>query len=126
MKASQPFTRAPTAFAGQQHNIKLEHRRLVNRTILLPRSVFAFDQFILVRTSEPLRAGVVGSEAYWEGLRNFYEDNEGFLQGQIGNPKGLDKPNKGYYDPRKWVRESEMTMTARVEESCKDLHNVNS
>jgi len=63
--------------------------------------------------------------AYWVGLLNFYKANEGYLQGQIGNPKGDDKPNKSYYDPRKWVRESELTMTARVEESCRDLHNVN-
>jgi len=63
--------------------------------------------------------------AYWEGVRNFYEDNEGFLQGQIGNPKGVDKPNKSYYDPRKWVRESEVSMVNRVMESCQDLKNVN-
>lgn len=63
--------------------------------------------------------------AYWNGLLKFYEDKELYLQGQIGNPEGLDKPNKNYYDPRKWVRESEVSMTARVQESCRDLHNVN-
>jgi fructose-bisphosphate aldolase class II len=63
--------------------------------------------------------------AYWEGILNFYEMNEGFLQGQIGNPKGLDKPNKSYYDPRKWVRESEVSMVNRVITGCKDLNNVN-
>jgi len=62
--------------------------------------------------------------AYWSGLKEFYEDNECFLQGQIGNPKGLDKPNKSYYDPRKWVRESEVSMRDRVKESCKDLKNI--
>jgi|EP00927_Polykrikos_kofoidii_P052813 fructose-bisphosphate aldolase class II len=62
--------------------------------------------------------------AYWEGLLNFYKKNEGYLQGQIGNPDGADKPNKSYYDPRKWVRESELTMCARVCESCKDLKNA--
>lgn len=63
--------------------------------------------------------------AYWEGLLNFYGANEGYLQGQIGNPQGADKPNKSYYDPRKWVRESEVSMTAPVQESCRDLKNVN-
>jgi fructose-bisphosphate aldolase class II len=63
--------------------------------------------------------------AYWEGLLNFYKENEAYLQGQIGNPKGADKPNKSYYDPRKWVRESEVAMVKRVEESCADLKNVN-
>ncbi len=38
------------------------------------------------------------------GLLTFYKKNEGYLQGQIGNPEGDDKPNKSYYDPRKWVR----------------------
>jgi len=62
--------------------------------------------------------------AYWEGLLKFYKAKEGYLQGQIGNPEGPDKPNKNYYDPRKWVRESEVSMRDRVCESCKDLHNV--
>jgi fructose-bisphosphate aldolase class II len=62
--------------------------------------------------------------AYWEGLLKFYKAKEGYLQGQIGNPEGPDKPNKSYYDPRKWVRESEVSMRDRVCESCKDLHNV--
>jgi len=63
--------------------------------------------------------------AYWEGLLNFYKAKEGYLQGQIGNPEGPDKPNKSYYDPRKWVRESEVSMVKRVKESCADLKNVN-
>mmetsp|Transcript_26174 Transcript_26174/g.47898 ORF Transcript_26174/g.47898 Transcript_26174/m.47898 type:complete len:359 (-) Transcript_26174:255-1331(-) len=63
--------------------------------------------------------------AYWAGIKEFYEANEGFLQGQIGNPNGLEKPNKSYYDPRKWVREAEVSMIDRVVASCKDLRNVN-
>merc|ERR1712054_190961 len=63
--------------------------------------------------------------AYWEGLMNFYKKNEKYLQGQIGNPEGADKPNKSYYDPRKWIRESEKAMISRVKESCADLRNVN-
>jgi len=63
--------------------------------------------------------------AYWEGILNFYKANESYLQGQIGNKDGPDKPNKNYYDPRKWVRESEVSMCKRVQESCKDLKNTN-
>jgi fructose-bisphosphate aldolase class II len=63
--------------------------------------------------------------AYWEGLLSFYQEKEGYLQGQIGNPEGQDKPNKNYYDPRKWVRESEVAMCKRVMESCADLSNTN-
>jgi fructose-bisphosphate aldolase class II len=61
--------------------------------------------------------------AYWEGLLKFYQAKSGYLQGQIGNPEGADKPNKSFYDPRKWVRESEVAMRDRVIESCKDLKN---
>jgi len=78
-----------------------------------------------------LEAGVVKMNvdtdtqwAYWEGLLKFYKAKEGYLQGQIGNPEGPEKPNKSYYDPRKWVRESELTMVKRVKESCQDLNNV--
>jgi fructose-bisphosphate aldolase class II len=62
--------------------------------------------------------------AYWEGLLNFYKAKSGYLQGQIGNPEGSEKPNKSYYDPRKWVRESEVSMRDRVIVGCKDLKNV--
>jgi len=63
--------------------------------------------------------------AYWVGLRDFYEAKKGYLQGQIGNPEGEDKPNKKYYDPRTWIRESEKTMIKRVKEACEYLDNVN-
>lgn len=59
--------------------------------------------------------------AYWEGLLAFYKAKEGYLQGQIGNPEGEDKPNKSYYDPRKWLRECEGTMVKRVELAYKEL-----
>lgn len=62
--------------------------------------------------------------AYWAGIKEFFDENELYLQGQIGNPKGLDKPNKNYYDPRKWNHEAEKSMTKRVKESCADLHNI--
>lgn len=62
--------------------------------------------------------------SYWEGLKNFYEAKKAYLQGQIGNPEGADKPNKKYYDPRVWVRESEKTMVERVKQACTDLGNV--
>ncbi len=32
--------------------------------------------------------------AFWEGIRDYSVKNEGYLQGQIGNPKGPDEPNK--------------------------------
>jgi len=52
--------------------------------------------------------------AYWDGLRAFESEKREYLQGQIGNPDGADKPNKKYYDPRAWIRKSEESMCARV------------
>ncbi|NPA29273.1 MAG: class II fructose-bisphosphate aldolase, partial [Epsilonproteobacteria bacterium] len=44
-----------------------------------------------------------------------------YLQGQIGNPEGDDKPNKKYYDPRKWLREGEKSMVERLKVAFEDL-----
>ena len=55
--------------------------------------------------------------AYWDGLRMFYKKNEAYLQGQVGNPEGEDKPNKKFYDPRVWVRAAEESMIKRAQES---------
>lgn len=63
--------------------------------------------------------------AYWEGLLKFYKAKEPYLQGQIGNPDGEDKPNKSCYDPRKWTRECELSMIERVKETCADVNNTN-
>jgi len=62
--------------------------------------------------------------AYWEGLLKFYKGKSGYLQGQIGNPEGAEKPNKKFYDPRTWVRESEVAMRDRCIQSCNDLKNT--
>ena len=36
--------------------------------------------------------------SYWEGIKNFESKYHDYLQGQIGNPDGEDKPNKKFYD----------------------------
>lgn len=63
--------------------------------------------------------------AYWEGIKNYYQDREGYLQAQIGNPEGDDSPNKKYYDPRVWIRKAEESFNARLEKAFEDLNNVN-
>jgi fructose-bisphosphate aldolase class II len=52
--------------------------------------------------------------AYLSGVRDFIQGKHDYLQTQVGNPEGDDKPNKKYYDPRVWVRAGEVTMSARV------------
>ncbi|MDY0116406.1 MAG: class II fructose-bisphosphate aldolase [Sulfurimonadaceae bacterium] len=60
--------------------------------------------------------------ATWVGVKDYYEKNKGYLQGQIGNPEGEDKPNKKYYDPRKWLRAGQETLIARAMVAFEDLN----
>ena len=63
--------------------------------------------------------------AFTEGARNYIGSKMEYLKTQIGNPEGDDVPNKKYYDPRKWLREGELTFIKRLERSFSDLNNVN-
>jgi len=62
--------------------------------------------------------------AYWEGVMAYYKKNEAYLQGQIGNPEGDDKPNKKYYDPRAWLRSGEKTLVDRLKLAFEDLNAI--
>lgn len=63
--------------------------------------------------------------AYWDGVRAYYQANEGYLQGQIGNPEGADQPNKKKYDPRVWTREAEKSLVQRLKVAFEDLNCIN-
>jgi fructose-bisphosphate aldolase class II len=63
--------------------------------------------------------------AYWDGVRNYYEGKKAYLQGQIGNPEGEEKPNKSVYDPRKWLRAAEKTFVDRLKMAFEDLNCIN-
>jgi len=60
--------------------------------------------------------------ATWIGVKEYYEKYKDYLQSQIGNPDGEDKPNKKYYDPRKWLRAGQLTLVERVEVAYGDLN----
>jgi len=62
--------------------------------------------------------------AYWDGLRAFEADKHDYLQGQIGNPDGAEKPNKKFYDPRVWIRKAEESMVKRCALSLEKLGAV--
>jgi len=62
--------------------------------------------------------------AFWDGVRKFEKANHDYLQGQIGNPNGEDKPNKKYYDPRVWLREGQNSLIARLEVAFNDLNCI--
>ena len=63
--------------------------------------------------------------AFWNGIREYYIENEAYLQGQIGNPEGDDVPNKKKYDPRVWLRKAEQGLVKRLVEAYEDLNAIN-
>ena len=63
--------------------------------------------------------------AFTEGIRDYMVGKIDYLKTQIGSPDGAESPNKKYYDPRKWVREGELTFNKRLEQAFADLNNVN-
>ncbi len=63
--------------------------------------------------------------AFWDGVRQYESKNHDYLQGQIGNPEGSDKPNKKKYDPRVWLREGEKSIVERLRVAFEDLNCIN-
>ena len=59
------------------------------------------------------------------GVRDYFGEYGAYVKTQIGNPDGDDVPNKKYYDPRKWMREGELTFKKRLIKSFEDLNNIN-
>ena len=84
------------------------------------------------KIEEAIRYGVIKMNidtdtqwAFWEGVMHYYKKNEAYLQSQIGNPEGEDKPNKKYYDPRAFLREGEKSIVERLKVAFKDLNAMN-
>lgn len=59
--------------------------------------------------------------AFWAGVKDYYTNKKDYLQAQIGNPEGDDKPNKKFYDPRVWLRAGEQQFVTRLKEAFEDL-----
>ncbi|MCF9045603.1 class II fructose-bisphosphate aldolase [Acinetobacter nectaris] len=62
--------------------------------------------------------------ATWDGVLQFYKKNEAYLQAQLGNPEGADKPNKKFYDPRVWLRAGQTSMVTRLEQAFRELNSI--
>jgi len=60
--------------------------------------------------------------AFWDGVRKYEAANREYLQSQIGNPEGEEKPNKKYYDPRKVLRDGQVSMVERLKVAFDDLN----
>ena len=59
--------------------------------------------------------------SFWEGIKDFEAKYHDYLQTQIGNPEGPDKPNKKFYDPRECLRAAEKRTVERLGQSFEDL-----
>jgi fructose-bisphosphate aldolase class II len=61
--------------------------------------------------------------AFTHPIKQYMDDKSAYLQSQIGNPEGDDKPNKKHIDPRGWLHAGEKGMAARVLQAFKDLNS---
>ena len=59
--------------------------------------------------------------AFTKPIKGYMDEKSAYLQSQLGNPEGPDKPNKKQIDPRAWVHLGEKSMAARLVEAFKDL-----
>jgi len=59
--------------------------------------------------------------AFWEGIKNYQTQNQPYLQSQLGNPEGKNKPNKDYYDPRKWLYSGQTQVIQRLKTAYQNL-----
>jgi fructose-bisphosphate aldolase class II len=59
--------------------------------------------------------------AFTQPIKKYMDEKSPYLQAQLGNPEGKDKPNKKQYDPRAWIHLGEKGMTARLVQAFKEL-----
>jgi fructose-bisphosphate aldolase class II len=59
--------------------------------------------------------------AFTSPVKKYMDEKGAYLQSQLGNPEGPDKPNKKHIDPRVWMQLAEKGMTARLVQACKEL-----
>jgi fructose-bisphosphate aldolase, class II len=59
--------------------------------------------------------------AFTQPVKQYMDKNSAYLQGQLGNPEGPDKPNKKQIDPRAWLQAGEKGMAARLVQAFRDL-----
>lgn len=60
--------------------------------------------------------------AFWDGVHRYYLSHQEYLKSQLGNSKGMDSPDKKFYDPRVWLREGEIAIKERLIKAFEDLN----
>jgi fructose-bisphosphate aldolase class II len=63
--------------------------------------------------------------AFTYGIKTYFDQNKPYLNSQIGNPEGEDKPNKSYYDPRKWLFAGEKSIVQKLLQIYNSLNALN-
>lgn len=63
--------------------------------------------------------------AAWNGIHTYYQQNADRLQTPVGSNGHAERPNKVCYDPRKWIRASQLSMIAELHDICKTLGTFN-
>jgi fructose-bisphosphate aldolase class II len=61
--------------------------------------------------------------AFTQPIKRYMDDNDAYLQSQLGNPEGPDKPNKKKIDPRGWIHLGEKGVVTRLVQAFKDLNS---
>ena len=62
--------------------------------------------------------------AFTHPIKKFMDEKSAYLQSQLGNPEGPDKPNKKYIDPRGWMHLGEKGFTGRLLQAFRELGSV--
>lgn len=62
--------------------------------------------------------------AFFDGVKQYIQKYQDYLNSQIGNKDGVYKPNKKYYDPRKWLREGELNLIRRIDKAFDNLSSI--
>ena len=138
MKVSPQFTIA-AAFGNVQLTPKIlkNSQEYVSEKFNLPHNTIDFvfhggSGSTLEEIRESIGYGVIKMNidtdlqfAFTEGIRDYMQGKAAYLANQIGNPDGADQPNKKHYDPRKWLREGEVTFKSRLKKAFEDLNNIN-
>ena len=61
--------------------------------------------------------------AFTHPIKQYMDENDGYLHSQIGNPEGPDKPNKKKIDPRGWLHLGEKGFVTRMVQAFENLNS---
>ncbi|MEI9938425.1 MAG: class II fructose-bisphosphate aldolase [Pseudomonadota bacterium] len=59
--------------------------------------------------------------AFTHPIKAFMDEKGAYLSSEVGNPEGIDRPNKKYFDPRGWLHIGEQGITSRLLVAYGDL-----